>query len=110
MVGTYNGTLTVPAVGNYRSIALTITSEDANGNFVGSYMADGYLQFNFTGTVAADGTFTYNFASALNSPHATGPVTGNGTGTGGGTSALAFTFSATSAGYTAPGSMNVTKA
>jgi len=109
MVGTYTGTNIVPSAGSYHYVSLTVANEDASGHISGSWVTDVGVVFNFTGTVAADGTFTYNFSTPANTNHATGPVTGNGTGSGAGTNALSFSFTATSAGFTAPGTMSVTK-
>lgn len=108
MIGTYNGTTVVPGFSPTHAVQLTVTSEDAQGNISGSWLTDAGATFSFTGVLAADGTFTYSFMST-NYYHATGPVTGSGTGSGGGTSTLAFQYNATSAGYTAAGTMNVTK-
>ena len=110
MIRTYNGTNIVPSAGSYHYVQLTVATEDAAGNISGSWVTDVGVVFNFTGTVASDGTFSYTFSTGPNTNHATGPVTGSGTGAGAGTSALAFNFTATSQGFTAPGTMNVTKA
>ncbi len=109
MVGTYTGTNIVPSAGSYHYVSLNVASEDTSGHISGSWVTDVGVVFNFTGTVAADGTFSYNFSTPANTNHATGPVTGNGTGSGAGTNALSFNFTATSAGFTAPGTMSVTK-
>ncbi len=108
LIGTYTGTTVVPGFSRTHAVQLTVASEDAQGNITGSWLTDAGVTFSFTGEVAADGTFTYSFMTT-NNYHATGPVTGSGTGSGGGTSTLAFQFNSTSAGYTAPGTMNVTK-
>ena len=110
MVGVYNGTNIVPSAGSYHYAQLTVASEDPLGNISGSWVTDVGVTFNFTGTVAADGTFNYTFATPANTNHATGPVTGSGTGSGAGSGSLSFNFTATSAGFSAPGTMNVTKA
>lgn len=109
MVGTYTGTNIVPSAGSYHYVSLNVATEDAAGHISGSWVTDVGVVFNFTGTVATDGTFSYNFSTPANTNHATGPVTGNGTGSGAGTNALSFSFTATSAGFTAPGTMSVTK-
>ena len=78
-VGTYNGTLVIPAVGHNRAATMSITSQSADGSFVGS-LVSGSVSVNVTGKVAANGTFTLSMATPTNTPHPGGPINGTGTG------------------------------
>ena len=111
LVGTYNGSLIIPAVGHYRNAVLTITQQNANGAFSGTLVGDSVVSTNVSGTMALDGTFTITVVTPPNTNHPGGPIDGTGTGTLDSTGknvAINLTFSAY--GTTFPGTVTVTKA
>lgn len=72
-VGTYNGTLVIPAVGHNRSATLSITNQTTGGAVTGT-LVSGNVSLNVTGTVAANGTFTMSMVTPAGTPHAGGAI------------------------------------
>lgn len=73
MVGSYSGTLVIPAVGHNKPATLTITSQAADGSFVGT-MVSSNVSLHVTGKIAANGTFTMSMATPAGTPHAGGAI------------------------------------
>ncbi|MFI5379788.1 MAG: hypothetical protein ACHRHE_10855 [Tepidisphaerales bacterium] len=111
LLGTYNGSLIIPAVGHYRSAVLNITQQSANGSYSGTLVGDNVVSVNVSGVVSANRTFTMTVVTPPNTNHPGGPIYGTGTGTIDSTGAqihVDLTFSAY--GTTFPGTVDVTKA
>jgi hypothetical protein len=81
LVGTYNGSLVIPAVGHYKSAVLRITQQANDGSYSGTLTADGVVSVNVSGTVAANRSFTMSVVTPPNTNHPGGPIDGSGTGT-----------------------------
>ena len=73
MVGTYSGTLVIPAVGHNKSATMTITSQTAGGAITGTLVSSN-VAMNVIGTVAANGTFTMSMVTPANTAHAGGDI------------------------------------
>ncbi len=110
LVGTYNGTLNIPSVGHYKSAVLTITTQNANGVFSGTLVAENVVSTNVSGTISLDGTFTITVVTPANTNHPGGPINGTGTGTLDSTGKqVSINLSFSAYGTTLPGSFTATK-
>ncbi len=110
LLGSYSGTMDIPAVAHYKSAVLNIASQSTSGAFTGTLTADGQVSVNVSGTVAANRTFTISVVTPPNTNHPGGPINGTGTGTLDATGkivAIHLTFSAY--GTTFPGTVSVSK-
>lgn len=111
MVGTYSGTLDIPAVSHYKNAVLNITSQNSSGLFSGTLTADSAVSVNVTGTIAANRTFTVTVVTPANTNHPGGPINGTGTGTLDATGKIvAMNLNFTAYGTVLPGTVNVSKA
>ena len=79
-VGTYSGRLVIPAVGHDRGATMTITSQAADGSFVGTLVSSS-VSLNVTGTMAANGSYTLHMVTPPGTSHPGGPLDGTGSGT-----------------------------
>jgi hypothetical protein len=76
LLGSYNGTLRIPAVSHNKSITLTISKQAKTGKFTGRLTSSNVV-VSVSGTISANRTFTISLTGA----HRGGPINATGTGT-----------------------------